>query len=86
MKRREETMAVLPADEDYARGLLTIFTAMRVRPGQSLKAAQVNVEFLDRNLGRPADYQAALAFSVSQGWLRLELGMIRLTTDGFSET
>jgi len=79
-------MAILPADEDYARGLLTIFSAMHVRPGQSLKASEVNVEFLRRNLGRPADYQAALGFSVSQGWLKLELGMIRLTTDGFGET
>lgn len=79
-------MVVLPADEDYARGLLTIFSAMQVRPGQSLKASRVNVEFIDRNLGRPADYQAALSFSVSQGWLTLEMGMIRLTRNGFSET
>ena len=79
-------MAVLPADEDYARGLLTIFSAMEVRPGQSLKASQVNVEFLERNLGRPADFQAALSFSVSQGWLTLELGRIRLTRNGFGET
>ncbi len=78
-------MSSLPADEDYAKSLLTIFSAHRLRPGQSLKAREVSQEFLARNLGRPFDYQAALDYSEEQGWVRRELDWIRLTRVGWSE-
>jgi hypothetical protein len=74
-------MTMLPADEDYAKGLLTIFSARHVRPGQSLPAAEV----ASRNLGRPYDYDAAVAYSRERGWLRCELGWLRLTGGGFAE-
>ena len=76
---------MLPADEDYAMGLLTIFTAHAVRPGQSLRASEVSREFLRRNLGRPYDYQAALDYSEARGWLRREWDWLRLTGGGFDE-
>jgi hypothetical protein len=78
-------VTVLPADEDYAKGLLTIFSAHQVRPGQSLPAAEVGREFVLRNLGRPFDYDAAVAYSRERGWLRCELGWLRLTGGGFAE-
>jgi hypothetical protein len=78
-------MATLPADEDYAMGLLTIFSAHAVRPGESLSAAEVGREFVLRNLGRPFDYDAAVAYSEGRGWIRCELGWLRLTGCGFSE-
>ena len=53
-------MAALPADEVYAMAILTIFRARDVRPGQSLRASQVSAEFPARNMGRAADYEAAL--------------------------
>ena len=76
---------MLPADEDYAMGLLTIFTAHAVRPGQSLRASEVSAEFLQRNLGRPYDYQAAVAYSEQRGWLRREWIWLRLTGGGFAQ-
>jgi hypothetical protein len=78
-------MATLPADEDYAKSLLKIFSDRRVRPGQSLKASQVGPEFLAKNLGRAFDYESALAYSAERGWLKLEFGQIRLTRIGFEE-
>jgi hypothetical protein len=78
-------MAMLPADEDYAKGLLTIFSAHAVRPGQSLRASEVSREFLSRNLGRAFDYDAAVAYSETQGWLRREMDCLRLTRGGFAE-
>ena len=76
---------MLPADEDYAKGLLTIFSAHEVRPGQSLRASEVSREFESRNLGRPFDYQAAVAYSETRGWIRRELGYLRLTGGGYAE-
>jgi hypothetical protein len=79
-------MATLPADEDYAKAMLTIFSANGVRAGQSLKALQVGREFEIRNLGRAADYEAALSYAADRGWLRLEFDRIRLTAAGVAET
>ena len=78
-------MATLPADEDYAKGLLTIFSAHAVRPGQSLSARDVSREFELRNLGRAYDYQAAVAYSEDRGWLKREFDRLRLTGGGWAE-
>ena len=78
-------MTMLPADEDYAKGLLTIFSARHLRPGQSLRASEASREFVSRNLGRPYDYDAAVAYSRDRGWLRCELGWLRLTGGGYAE-
>ncbi|MBV8471780.1 MAG: hypothetical protein JO107_05160 [Hyphomicrobiales bacterium] len=78
-------MVTLPADEDYAKAMLSIFIDKGVRAGQTLKADQVGVEFAKRNMGRPADYQAALHYAAFRGWLRLELGRLRLTEQGCAE-
>jgi hypothetical protein len=78
-------MATLPADWDYAKALLSIFDAARVRPGQSLRAGDVAVTFRDRNMGREHDYSAALAYSLDLGWLSSEWGRLRLTKAGFEE-
>ena len=75
----------LPADEDYAMGLLTIFSAHAVRPGQSLRASEVSVEFRRLNLGRDDDYEAAVDYSVIRGWLRREFDRLRLTGGGYAE-
>lgn len=76
---------MLPADEDYAMGLLTIFRSHAVRAGESLRASDVSREFLFRNLGREFDYDAAVAYSQTRGWLRQELDWLRLTGGGFAE-
>jgi len=78
-------MAMLPADEDYAMSLLTIFRSAGIRPRQSLQAAKVNRDFLSMNMGRQADFQAALAYAEGRGWLSTEFGMIRLSKHGFDE-
>jgi hypothetical protein len=78
-------MATLPADEDYAKGLLTIFSAHALRPGMSLSAREAIREFVSRNLGRAYDYHAAVAYSEDRGWLRLELDRLRLTGGGYAE-
>ncbi len=78
-------MATLPADEDYANAVLTIFRARDVRTGQSLPASQVSAEFLAGNMGRIADYDAALKYALDRGWLTVELERIRLTKTGFAE-
>jgi hypothetical protein len=76
---------MLPADEDYAKGLLTIFSAHAMRPGESLRASEVSREFILRNLGRPFDYAAAVSYSEGRGWIRCEMGRLRLTGGGFEE-
>lgn len=76
---------MLPADEDYAKGLLTIFSAHHLRPGQSLRATEVSREFVSRNLGGDDDYRAAVVYSEDRGWLRCELGWLRLTGGGYAE-
>ena len=78
-------MTTLPADEDYAMAMLTIFRARDLRPGQSLRAGEVIADFLAGNMGRAADYEAALKYSAEQGWLTIELERIRLTKAGFAE-
>src|ERR1700677_4616961 len=79
------TMAILPADEDYARAVLTIFRGSRVQAKQSLKSSHVKAEFLSHNLGRAPDYDAAVEYALEQGWVTLQLGAIRLTEVGFAE-
>jgi hypothetical protein len=78
-------VAILPADEDYAKSVLSIFRTKQIRPGQTLRAGQVKIEFLTKNMGRQPDYEAALEYAIDRRWLRLDLNMIRLTDAGFAE-
>ncbi len=78
-------MARLPADEDYARALLSIFQAKNIKTRQSLRIGEVRDAFLRLNMGRPFDFDAALEYAESQRWLSPALGMIRLTGDGDEE-
>jgi len=78
-------MARLPADEDYARALLLIFQAKKIRARQSLRIGEVRAAFLLKNMGRLADFDAALQYAMSQGWLGLAFDMIRLTAPGAEE-
>jgi hypothetical protein len=78
-------MASLPADEDYARALLSIFKARKVRPRQTLRLSEVRAVFIRMNMGRLADFEAALQYALSRGWLGLALDMIRLTVPGADE-
>ena len=78
-------MACLPADEDYARAVLWIFQARRIRARQSLRLGEVRSDFLRKNMGRLADFDAAIQYAASRGWLALALDMIRLTPPGAEE-
>lgn len=78
-------MARLPADEDYARALLLIFKARKVGARQSLRQSEARAAFLFHNMGRLADFDAALQYAMSRGWLALALDMIRLTAPGAEE-
>ena len=78
-------MATLPADEDYARALLSIFEAKKIRARQSLRLSEARAAFLRQNMGRIADFEAALQYAMSRGWLALALDMIRLTPPGADE-
>jgi hypothetical protein len=78
-------MTTLPADWDYAKALLSIFDHARIRPGQSLRAGDVQLLFQSRNMGRENDYRAALEYSLDLGWLASEWGRLRLTKAGFEE-
>ena len=78
-------MARLPADEDYARALLSIFKARKISARQSLRLSEAQAAFLRQNMGRIADFEAALQYAMSRGWLALALDMIRLTTPGAEE-
>ncbi len=78
-------MTCLPADEDYARAVLSIFKARRIRARQSLRLGEVRRDFLLKNMGRLADFEAALQFATSRGWLALALDMLRLTPPGAEE-
>ena len=78
-------MARLPADEDYARALLSIFQARNVRPRQSLRIGDLRNAFLRRNMGRAADFDAALEYAESQRWVAATLDWIRLSGDGDEE-
>lgn len=76
---------MLPADEDYARALLLIFAEAGARPGQTLPASRLCEDFVARNLGRQADYAAAVAHAVERGWVKIALDRLRLTPTGFAE-
>ena len=78
-------MARLPADEDYARALLSIFQAKNVKARQSLRIGEVRDAFLRLNMGRPFDFEAARQYAESQKWLSAGFGMIRLTGGGDEE-
>jgi len=78
-------MARLPADEDYARALLSIFQAKKLRARQSLRLSDAKSAFLVQNMGRPADFDAALDYARSLGWLSIDLNMVRLTAPGAEE-
>jgi hypothetical protein len=75
----------LPANEDYAKAILSIFSAKHIRPGQALRAEQVSGEFLAGGMGRTAEYEDALKYAIGQDWLRAQLNMIRLTDAGFAQ-
>ena len=78
-------MARLPADEDYARALLSIFRARKIRARQSLRLSDARAAFLVENMGRAADFDAALDYARSLGWLSIDLNMLRLTSPGAEE-
>jgi hypothetical protein len=78
-------MTTLPADEDYARALMTIFAAAGARAGQSLSDVALGRSFGERNFGAVSDYRAAIAYAVSRGWLAPTFDRIRLTPAGFDE-
>jgi hypothetical protein len=82
---RVTTMTTLPADEDYARAVLAIFQAEKVRARQCLRIADVKAAFVARNMGRPADFEAALEYAIGQGWMAPALDMLRLTASGADE-
>jgi hypothetical protein len=78
-------MASLPADEDYARSVLAIFGARGIRPRESLAEGDLKAAFLIRNMGNPADFEAALQHATSEGWLTRSLDRVRLTALGAEE-
>lgn len=78
-------MPTLPADEDYARSLLSIFITKRLRPTHSLGLDEVRKLFLTGNMGRHADFEAARDYAVSVGWLLAGFGRLRLTAPGGDE-
>ncbi len=75
-------MPTLPAHEDYARAVLSIFQARGVRPRQSMRVGEVKTAFLSHNMGRTADYDAAIEYAASQGWLSVVFDSIRLASPG----
>jgi hypothetical protein len=75
----------LPANEDYAKAILSIFGEARFRPGQTLSEKQVSEAFQAKKMGRRVDYEDALKYAVEREWLTLQLGMIRLTAAGFAQ-
>jgi hypothetical protein len=75
-------MPTLPADEDYARALLSIFGARRLLPQQSLRLDDARATFLAQNMGRPFDFEAALDYAILRGWLWAGFGSVRLTRPG----
>ena len=78
-------MVRLPADEDYARALLSIFKASKIRARGALALDQVQAAFLDGNMGRLKDFEAALEYAVTRGWLAVELDRVRLAASGAEE-
>ena len=78
-------MPTLPADEDYARALLSVFRAKKIGPRQSLRGAEARAEFLARNLGREHDFEVALSYAISRRWLWSGFDRLRLTGLGDEE-
>jgi len=78
-------MPTLPAHEGYARAVLSIFQARGVRPRQSLRVGEVKTAFVSHNMGRAADFDAAIEYAESQGWLSVAFDYIRLTVPGDEE-
>ena len=75
-------MATLPADEDYARAVLSIFQGRGVRPRQSLCVGEVKAAFLRHNMGRAADFDPAIEYAARRGWLSVAFDSIRLASPG----
>ena len=75
----------LPANEDYAKAILSIFGARGVGPGQTLSEKLVSDTFQARRMGRPVDYRDALQYAVDRKWLTLQLDMLRLTPAGYAQ-
>jgi hypothetical protein len=75
----------LPANEDYAKAILSIFGARHIGPGQTLSEKLVSETFQARKMGRPVDYDDALQYAVERKWLTLQFGMVRLTAAGFAQ-
>jgi hypothetical protein len=75
----------LPANEDYAKAILSIFSMSHVRSGQTLKAEKVREAFHAGKMGRPVDYEDALQYAVEHNWLTVQVGMIRLTSAGYAQ-
>jgi hypothetical protein len=75
----------LPANEDYAKAILSIFASSRVGPGQTLSEKRVSEIFQTRKMGRLVDYQDAMQYALEHKWLTLQLGMVRLTSAGFAQ-
>jgi hypothetical protein len=75
----------LPANEDYAKAILSIFSSSHVRSGQTLKADRVREAFQAGRMGRPIDYEDALQYAVDHNWLMVQAGMIRLTSAGYAQ-
>jgi hypothetical protein len=78
-------MASLPADEDYARSVLAIFGLRKARARESLAVGDVEAAFLFHNMGKRADFEAALLYATGQGWLTRALDRVRLTALGAEE-
>ncbi len=78
-------MPTLPADDDYARSVLTIFRAHRLHARQSLKIGEVRADFLLRRLGYDPDFSAAVAYALDSGWVTLEGDRLRLSVRGDDE-
>ena len=77
---------MLPADEDYAMGLLTIFSA-HARAARTEPARQRSEPRIRLPQSRPplSIIDAAVAYSEDRGWLRRECGWLRLTGGGYAE-
>jgi hypothetical protein len=78
-------MTRLPADEDYARALLWIFKARKIRARDTLAVGETRAAFLDGNVGRLHDFEAALDHAVTRGWLAIDLDRVRLAASGVEE-
>jgi hypothetical protein len=81
----ETPMPTLPADDDYAHSLLTIFRAHRLHARQSLRLSDARADFLSQRLGYDPDFSAAVDFAIASGWLTLELDRLRLSERGDAE-